>query len=213
MAVKSTIPDYKKLESDLYELMQGVGNTSIQNIRLGVTLGQFKNVLYENEIILPHYLYMLIRSLVIIEGVGLRLDPQFNITDNLKPYLAKIARKRLSLKHIFKKYADRIHGYSTLLNTFPDDINDIVHKIKNGKLVVVHEHKGLNEFRISLKMAFNRLVYAVIIAALSIGSALLVIADMPQKIQGIPILGAIGFMLSAILGFSILVSIFRNKEA
>ncbi len=81
IAVKSTIPDYKKLEYDLYELMEGVSNTSIKNIKLGTTLTQFKNVLYENEIILPHYLYMLIRALVIIEGVGLKLDPQFNITD------------------------------------------------------------------------------------------------------------------------------------
>ncbi len=212
IAVKSTISDYKKLEYDLYELMEGVSNTSIKNIKLGTTLTQFKNVLYKNEIILPHYLYMLIRALVIIEGVGLKLDPEFNITDNLKPYLTKIARKRIGLKYMFKKSLNRFQEYNALLDTLPDDINDIVHKIKNGKLVIVHEHKGLNEFRNSLKTAFNRLVYAVVIAALSIGSALLVIADMPPKVQGIPILGAIGFVLSAVLGFFILISIFRNKE-
>ena len=63
-----------------------------------------------------------------------------------------------------------------------------------------------------MRKTINRLVYAVIIAALSIGSALLVMADMPPKINGIPLLGAIGFTLSAILGIFIMISIYRNKD-
>lgn len=63
-----------------------------------------------------------------------------------------------------------------------------------------------------MRKTINRLVYAVIIAALSIGSALLVMADMPPKINGIPLLGAIGFTLSAILGIFIIISIYRNKD-
>ena len=77
---------------------------------------------------------------------------------------------------------------------------------------MVHEHKGLNKFGGSMRKTINRLVYAVIIAALSIGSALLVMADMPPKINGIPLLGAIGFTLSAILGIFIIISIYRNKD-
>ncbi|MFS4416430.1 ABC1 kinase family protein [Maribacter sp. 2307ULW6-5] len=212
IATKTEIPDEKKLEYDLYELIEGVSNTSLQNIKLGTTLGQFKNVLYENKVSIPHYLYMLIRALVIIEGVGLKLDPEFNITDNLKPYMSKIARKRFSLKRLFKKNVHWFQDYNALLETLPDDINDILNKIKSGKLVIVHEHKGLNEFRNTLKTGINRLVYAVIIAALSVGSALLVMADMPPKIKGIPVLGALGFLLSAVLGFIIVISIFKNRN-
>ncbi|MDL5512380.1 AarF/ABC1/UbiB kinase family protein [Arenibacter sp. M-2] len=212
IAIRSEIPDEKKLEYDLYELVEGISNTSIRNIKLGITLKQFKNVLYENKITIPHYLYILIRALVIIEGVGLKLDPEFNITDNLEPYMAKITRKRFGLKRLFKKNLNRFQDYNALLDKLPDDINEIVDKIKDGKLVIVHEHKGLDEFRKTLKTAFNRLVYAVIIAALSIGSALLVMADMPPKVSGIPVLGAIGFGLSAIIGLVILISIYRSKK-
>jgi ubiquinone biosynthesis protein len=212
IALKAEIPDEKKLEYDLYELIEGISNTSIRNIKLGTTLKQFKNVLYENRITIPHYLYILVRALVIIEGVGLKLDPEFNITDNLEPYMAKLTRKIFGIKRLFQKNLHRFQDYNALLDKLPTDINDIVDKIKDGKLVIVHEHKGLDEFRISLKTAFNRLVYAVIIAALSIGSALLVIADMPPKVSGIPVLGAIGFSLSAIIGLIILISIYRNKD-
>lgn len=212
IAIKTDIPDYKKLEQDLYELVEGVSNTAIQNIKLGNTLKQFKTVLYENKVILPHYLYMLIRGLVIIEGVGLKLDPNFNITDNLQPYTAKITRRRFSLKRLFKKNLNRFQDINDLVDTLPDDIKTILKKIKEGKLVVVHEHKGLKEFQTTTSKAVNRLVFAVIIAALSIGSSLLVMAKMPPLVNGVPLLGAIGFAVSAILGFYIIISIFRNDQ-
>jgi len=212
ITVKTEIPDYKKLEQDLYELVEGVSNTSIQNIKLGITLTQFKTVLYENKVILPHYLYMLIRGIIIIEGVGLKLDPNFNITANLQPYIEKITRSRFSLKRIFKRNLNRLQDINELIDTLPEDINTILKKVKEGKLVVVHEHKGLKELQIATSKAVNRLVFAVIIAALSIGSSLLVMAKMPPLVKGVPLLGAIGFGLSAILGFYIVVSIFRNDH-
>ncbi|WP_299800258.1 AarF/UbiB family protein [uncultured Maribacter sp.] len=212
IAIRTNIPDYKKLEQDLYQLLEGVSNTAIQNIKLGDTLSQFKIVLYENKIIIPHYLYMLIRGIILIEGVGLKLDPEFNITENLEPYTAKILRKRFSLKYLFKKNLNRLKDINTLADTLPDDINTIVKKIKDGKLEIVHEHNGLKEFQTATSKAVNRLVFAVIIAALSIGSSLLVMAKMPPLINGIPLLGAIGFVLSAILGFYIIISIFRNDQ-
>jgi ubiquinone biosynthesis protein len=212
VAVKVEVSDYKKLEYDLYELVEGISNTSLQNIKLSTILTQFKAILYKNKITLPHYLYMLIRALIIIEGVGLKLDPAFNITDNLQPYTTKITRNRFNFKRLFKKNLNRFQDFNELLDSLPDDINTILKKIKEGKLVIVHEHKGLKELQDTFSKAVNRLVFAVIIAALSIGSSILVIAKMPPLVNGIPLLGAIGFLLSAILGFYILISIFRNNQ-
>ena len=212
IAVKTDIPDHKKLEQDLYELIESVSNTAIQNIKLGAILNQFKTVLYENKIVLPHYVYMLIRGLIIIEGVGRKLDPTFNMTNNLEPYTSAIVRRRFSLKRLFKKNLSRFQDINDLVDTLPDDINAILKKIKDGKLVVVHEHKGLNEFHNAMSKSVNRLVFAVIIAALSIGSSILVMAQMPPLVNGIPLLGAVGFVVSAILGFYIVISIFRNDR-
>jgi len=212
IAVKTAIPDYKKLEQDLYGLVQGISDTAIQNIKLGNTLTQFKHILYENYIVLPHHLYLLIRTLIIMEGVGLRLDPDFNITENLKPYVTQLTRKRFGLKRLFKKNLARLQDFSMLMDSLPEDINTILKKIKDGRLVVVHEHKGLKELQTALSKAANRLVLAIIIAALSIGSSILVIAKMPPLVNDVPLLGAIGFVLSAILGFLVVISIFRNNQ-
>ena len=212
IALKTDISDYKKLEYDLYELIDGVSNKSLGNIKLGDTLTKFKKVMYNNKIVLPHFLYMLIRALIIIEGVGLKLDPEFNITENLQPYIAKITRKRFSLKKLFKKNLTRFKNVSNLVDNLPDDIDTILKKIKEGKLVIVHEHKGLKKFQKATTTAVNRLVFAIIIAALSIGSSILVIAKMPPLIKGVPLLGVLGFSLSAILGLYIIFSIFKKNQ-
>lgn len=212
IALRTDIPDEKILEYDLNELLEGISNIAIQNIQLATILNQFKNILFTNKITIPHYLYMLIRALVIIEGVGLKLNPDFNITENLEPYMSTLIRKRLSIKRLLKKSFSRVQEYTNLIDTLPEDINDIIGKIKNGKLVIVHEHKGLNELKDTLKTAINRMVYAIIIAALSIGSSILVIADMPPKFNGIPILGALGFLISAVLGLAIIYSIFKHRN-
>ncbi len=212
IAIKAEISDDNELQQDLHTLVQGISDTSIRNIELSTILTQFKDILYHNNIILPHNLYLLIRALIIMEGVGLKLDPEFNITENLKPYVITLTRKRFGLRRLFKKNISRLQDYDTLIGNFPEDLSIILKKIKEGKLVVIHEHKGLKEFQATSNKAINRLVFAVIIAALSIGSSILVLAEMPPLIKGVPLLGAIGFLLSAILGFFVVISIFRNKQ-
>lgn len=77
---------------------------------------------------------------------------------------------------------------------------------------MVHKHKRLKEFQIATSKAVNRMVFAVIIGALSIESSLLVIAIMPPLVKGVPLLGAIGFALLAMLRFYIVISTFRKDK-
>jgi ubiquinone biosynthesis protein len=56
----------------------------------------------------------------------------------------------------------------------------------------------------------NRIAFAVIIAALLIGSALIVISNTPPLIWGISAIGLAGFLLALILGLWLLVAILRK---
>ncbi|MDF0717889.1 hypothetical protein PY092_17125 [Muricauda sp. 334s03] len=77
-----------------------------------------------------------------------------------------------------------------------------------GNLKISHQVKGLPE----IKKAMDRLVLALIISALSIGSAILVLANMPPKILGVPLLGLVGFTVSFLIGFWIVLSMLKRKN-
>ena len=97
------------------------------------------------------------------------------------------------------------------MTALPEDTLDLIRKIKNNELKITHEIAGMPEMKDTIKKTFDRLVLAIIISALSIGSAILVLADIAPKIYGIPVLGFLGFLISAILGISIVISMLRRK--
>jgi ubiquinone biosynthesis protein len=56
----------------------------------------------------------------------------------------------------------------------------------------------------------NRISFSIIIAALLIGSALIVISKTPPLFYGISLIGIIGFIAATIMGIWLLVAILRK---
>ena len=93
-----------------------------------------------------------------------------------------------------------------VLSSLPNDLKSLINKVKNDELTIVHEVKEIT----LIKNAIDRLVLAIIISALSIGSAILVMANMPPKVYGIPVLGFFGFIISAFLGIRIVITMLKK---
>ena len=56
----------------------------------------------------------------------------------------------------------------------------------------------------------NRIAFSIIIAALIIGSALIVISNMPPLFYGISLIGLSGFITAAVLGVWLLIAIIKK---
>ncbi len=56
----------------------------------------------------------------------------------------------------------------------------------------------------------NRISFAVVLASLVIGSALIVLSGIPSKWYGIPVIGLTGFLFAGMMGFWLLVSIMKR---
>ncbi len=212
IAVKCEIADRKKVEYELNKLLGEADSMTLQDIKLDEGIGKFKEILTENRVVLPHYLYMLMRALLIIDAIGFKLDPEYSLMSNVEPYINTIISRRFSPKRIFNKIVKRFEEVYDLVDNLPSDIKEILEKTKRGELKIKHEINGLNEIQDTIQKASNRLVLAIIIAALSIGSSILVFADMPPKIYNVPFLGFLGFVISGLLGLRLAYSIFRSGK-
>lgn len=56
----------------------------------------------------------------------------------------------------------------------------------------------------------NRMVFAIIISSMIIGSSLILRTNIGPKIYDISIIGISGFMIAALMGFYLLISILRS---
>ncbi len=212
MAIRFSIPDETKLEKDIHDFFNLLEGSSLHQMDVKEVLSKFSGILNENEILMPEHLYLLVRGIVLIEGIGRALVPDLNIIESLKPYILKIALARLSPEYLQKKGIKFLRTMADALKTVPDDLVSIVSKLNSGELKVVQEVRELPALQERIVQGFNRTVFAIVLCGVWISSALLVLADKPPKWSGIPALAWIGFAISAVLMLILLISYIFGKK-
>jgi ubiquinone biosynthesis protein len=97
------------------------------------------------------------------------------------------------------------------LADYPRQVHALLEELKDGEVEVRFRHAGLDELISKVDILANRLVVALLIAALIIGSTMLgIFLERGIKIFGVSFIGLIGFVFAAILGFLLLVGIIRS---
>lgn len=212
LALYYQIPDEKTLEKDIYDIFDILDYSALNDINATVIIDKLKTIMQKNHVLLPEFVYLLFRGIIIVEGMGKQLDPEMNIVTSIRPYALKYAKEKFQFKRIIKHNLTNARTIYDSLQSFPDDISMLLEKIKSDNFMITHKVDGLEDMRKTLQNLGNRLVYALIIAAMSIGSSILVMAQMPPLIFGVPLLGVFGFLISGILGITIIISIYKKDS-
>ncbi|MBB6270151.1 ubiquinone biosynthesis protein [Pedobacter cryoconitis] len=206
MAIRFNISDEKRLEKDIHLFFNLLNSTSLQEIDVKEILSRFSAILNENEILMPDHLYLLVRGIVLIEGIGRALIPDLNIIESLKPYIVKIAIRKLSPENLKISGMKLLRTVTEALKTMPDDVHSVISKLNGGELKIIQEIEGLSLIKKLISRLMNRLVVAVLMSGLFIGSAILVMADKAPRFNGVPVLALFGFLASMILGIALVIS-------
>lgn len=199
LAVKFEVADERKFERELYGLIELVDENSLENIDVVTIFEKARKIFSNNQILLSEDIYLLVKGIGQIEGIGRHLDPTLNITKVMRPYMNKITKERMNPINIFKKGISKIETFSGNWLTLPTDMKILLEKIQNNELKHKHEIIGFDKFQ----KAFERLILAIIISSLFVGSSILALANIPPKIFGISGLGLLGFFISGIMGINL----------
>ncbi len=153
---------------------------------------------------------MLAKALVTVEGMGRMLDPDFDMVKCLRPFVEKAAAEKFSVGHIAQEVGGSLQSYYNLARTLPDDVKDILNRLNRNKLKIDLEHRGLEHFIRELDKSGNRLSSSLIIAALLVGSSLIMQTDKGPHILGMPAFAFLGYTVAGLMGLWLLVGIFRS---
>jgi ubiquinone biosynthesis protein len=97
------------------------------------------------------------------------------------------------------------------LADYPRQVHALLNELKDGEVEVRFRHAGLDELISKVDIFANRLVFALLIAALIIGSSMMAIfLKGGSRLLGVSVFGLIGFVFAAILGLLLLVGIIRS---
>lgn len=183
--------DIPELKYDLTDLMNKYYGTELNNMEGGML--DLMNLMIKYNVTLPREFVLMARGLAMIEETGLNLDPEFNAVEELTPLAKKLISKKMSPSQVVDYVKSNVIEVEHLLKRLPHAINRTLYKIQNDKLTIELVHKNVDKIT-------NKIAMAIIIAALLVGSSLVILSDKGVTLFDIPILGLFGFVISLTLG-------------
>jgi len=185
---------------------------SLKEINIGIIMNDMIRLMRLHKVYFRENNYLLLKALITIEGVGQMLDPDFNAAKSIEPFISGFYRELYSFSALLSKISELPKEFTDLAIQLPEDIKTIIKKVKNGKLKIEFQHKGLETMETSIEKSANRLSLSIIIAAILIGSSLLLLAKTPPMFYGIPVLGLAGFITAFTMGIMLILSIIKQKH-
>jgi ubiquinone biosynthesis protein len=203
MGIINETIDIKAFRYELTDLMYRYYGIGLNEMHGG--MNDLISLMRKYKIQLPREFVLLARGIGMLEDAGEKLDPNFNPVEAFKPMAKKVISKRISPLRVIDFVKDNVFEVEHLIKTLPRGISRTLYHLEEGKISIEIEHKGME--RIS-----NKISTSLIIAALLIGSSLIMQTDKGILILGFPFLGVIGFIISMILGLALVLSILKHRE-
>jgi ubiquinone biosynthesis protein len=200
----------KNLKRDLAEFIDDYYDLLLQDIKVGKMLIDFIEILTEYQIKFPSNLMLLARALIAIEGLGRQLDPTFNMIEQVRPFTEQIVRDRFSPANLSKDLSRTLQSYHSLGKSMPKNIKEFINRVNRNKFKIDLEHRGLERLITDLDKSTNRISFSLVIAALVIGSSLIMQTDKGPILFWFPLLGLLGYSIAGFLGLGLAIAILRS---
>lgn len=197
----------RDLRRDIEDLIEKYYGLTLQELEIGEMMQEMIKIVHQYQVRIPSDFTLLGKALVIIEGVARKLDPQFNMVPHVEPFVQELLRKRVSPSRLFREFNRIIAEMVSLIKIFPGEAKQILRKIRAGKLKIELEHQGLENLISTMDKVSNRIAFSIIIAALIVGSSLII-----KTHKGLSVLGIAGFIFAAILGIRLVISILHSRK-
>lgn len=163
-------------------------------LRLGAMLDEGIGILRQHHLRLPADLSLLVKAFITLEGMGRELDPEFEMAAQALPILERAMRERYAPRRVLEHGWRSLAAMASMLSGLPQDLSRLLRAARSGRLEVHVEVLHLKEFGNQLDRAASRLVIGIVVAALIVGSSIVMTVPGGPSLLGLPVFGLLGFV-------------------
>ena len=204
--------DHIQLYDDVAALMAQYGDLDFEHLKAGEVARKILMVLKSNNIAIPHGFSMFARGVMIMEGVMTRCCPQVNFSEIFAKGLRVSMEKDFSWLAELNKFKRDSYMLMKKSMQLPEQISDILKMTLSGQTKVNLDLTGSQEPLQKLDSMINKMIMAIISAALLLGSSTICTTQMEPKIMEIPLLGVLGYLAAMVLCSKLLWSIIKTDR-
>jgi ubiquinone biosynthesis protein len=210
LGVASEQVDRRGLKAEIIDLLDRYHGVPLKDVNVGKAIEEQMRIIRQYHLKPPTDLVLMARALLVSEGVGRMLYPEFNIVEYARPFAKKVIARGLNPTKEIYELAHAGREAVRFAKRLPSDGQYILNKMLKDEFRIGLDHKGLDRFITELDRSSNRLSFAVVIAALIVGSSVVFRAGTGPTFFGYPMLGLAGFLMASILGLWLLIGIIRS---
>ncbi len=176
-------------------------------------LAEVTRILREHHLALPSDLALLIKAFITLEGMGRSLDPDFHMASEAQPLLRQVVRAR------YRPRALALRGWQALRRrrwrpsaSCRRTSRGCCAALRHGRVQVAIDIAHLKRVGDQIDRAASRLALALVIAALIIGSSIVMTVGGGPRLLGLPAFGLLGFIGAVAGGLWLLRSIRQGRH-
>ena len=205
--------DRASVRRDIERLLSVYWGLPLSELKVTALLNDVYSVMRRHHLHLPSNLALLLKTVIMIEGLGVNLDPDFHLTKSLTPYTERLVLRQYSPFRWVRSFGRASLDLAKLGVEMPQHLRRIVSAAENGNLQIGMRPEGFDPVVDRLEKIANRIVLGVIAAAFINGLAVLVSVYRPPGWErwGWAVF-AFGFLCALLLGVYLAWNILRPRH-
>jgi ubiquinone biosynthesis protein len=200
----------RELREEFTEFLEPYYGMTVKQIDLGAYIERLTQISIRFKLRMPQNLYLVNKTLLTIEGILRQLDPDFNLIEIAEPYVKRLIRRQRDPRRVLKAAWDGVREFQDIFTTVSRQSQTLVKKLARDDVHLNVRHEELDRFIRDIDKSSNRLSFSILTAAIIIASSIIIHSGLGRALFGYPVLGVIGYIIAAILGFWLLIGILKS---
>jgi ubiquinone biosynthesis protein len=157
------------LKRDLDHLIYRYSDRELRDVSGAQIFTQITSIALKNQLQLPAELTLLAKVIVMDEGLGTHLDPDFRLMEFARPYFEEFWRDHLSPKAVARRIKETSRDMAEFSQELPRHFKRLLLRLERGEIAFEGQLEESRTVVKNLHHAANRISLSVLIAGVFIG--------------------------------------------
>ena len=203
--------DREQLRDELYLTLLDAESFTAGSYSFGGLVGNLTDVLRRYQIRVPTNLMLMLKVLVMVLDIAAKLDPGFNFLEESRIYLKRISISQTLSSDVLNKATRSAIEVIDGMFELPRVLSQMMRRISSGTFRIEIVDTDIKKLQESLDRSSNKLLTGMIIAALVIGSSLVLSGSGITLPEGVFYIALFGYVIAVLLGFGALWQVLRYR--
>lgn len=164
------------MRRDMQLFIESMAGQPLDAISAHVTGGELFAMVRRHKLTMPGPIATLIKATIMMEGIGLQLDPSLNVFGIAKPFAKQAMLEELSGRVMYKRLLERGRVTTDTVLELPELIGNIMRRLNQGDLRFQVSEVEMRNMSRSIISAANYLAVALVLSAIIVGMGLVSVA-------------------------------------